>query len=79
MTGSALGKKARDAARKVTDHLRDLGEEGIEMTAIATAEAAHLLAEEARALGTRAQEVAQGALAGVWKGAKGAFRKGKNE
>jgi len=78
-TTSVLRKKASHAAEKTTAGLKQAGKDAAKTTTEAVGKAAHIMAEEAKELGKRTVSVAKGAITGMWKGAKDAIKKEKEE
>jgi len=78
-TTSALREKARHAAEGTSEKLKKAGKSAAKATAELAGKAVHVVAEEARELGTRSFSVTKGAISGMWKGAKDAIKKEKEE
>jgi phage-related protein len=78
-TTSVLREKARHATEKTTAGLKQAGKGAAKATTEAVGKAAHIMAEEAKELGKRSVAVAKGAITGMWKGAKDAIKKEKEE
>ena len=78
-TTSVLRKKAIHAAEKTTAGLKQAGKDAAKTTTEAVGKAAHIMAEEAKELGKRTVAVTKGAITGMWKGAKDAIKKEKEE
>lgn len=78
-TTSILRESTRNAAEKVAERMKNAGEEAVK-TGIETADKwSRVVAEEAMELGKRSLKVAKGAISGMWRGAKEAIQKGKDE
>ena len=78
-TTSVLREKARHAAEGTSEKLKKAGKSAAKATAELAGKAVHVVAEEARELGTRSFSVTKGAISGMWKGAKEALKKDKEE
>ncbi len=78
-TTSVLREKARHAAEETTASLKQAGKGAAKATTEAVGKAAHVMAEETKELGKRSVAVAKGAISGMWKGAKEAIKKEKEE
>ena len=78
-TTSVLREKARHAAEGTSEKLKKAGKGAAKATTEAVGKAAHIMADEAKELGKRSVAVAKGAISGMWKGAKEALKKDKEE
>ncbi len=76
--GSSLRERAAEAAEAAARLLTQCGRDAIDVTTDVR-RATHTVAHEAKELSSRALAVAKGAAAGMWKGAKEAFRQEKQE
>ena len=78
-TTSVLREKAHHAAEETSASLKKAGKGAAKATTEAVGKAAHIMADEAKELGKRSVAVAKGAISGMWKGAKDAMKKEKEE
>jgi phage-related tail protein len=78
-TTSDLKVKAAQAAETATGRLKEFSKDAAGKAADLTGKAARATAEEAKELSKRSFDIAKGALSGMWKGAKEALKKGKEE
>ncbi|MBE9573180.1 MAG: hypothetical protein IMF11_21340 [Proteobacteria bacterium] len=78
-TTSVLGEKAKHVAGVVAERLKETGKDAAKASAKAAGKAAKITAEEVKKLGKRSLDVAKGGLSGLWKGAKDALKKEKEE
>ncbi len=78
-TTSVLREKARHSGEAAAEILKEAGKGAAKATVEAAGKAADVLAEEAKELGKRSIAVARGAISGLFKGAKDALKKEKEE
>jgi len=71
-----LKEKARHAAEAAAERLKEAGKDTAKATSEVAGKAAGLMAKEAKELEKRSVDVAKRAISGMWKGARGAFKKG---
>ena len=64
---------------QMKDRVKEAGKDAAKATAKAAGKAAHVVADEAKELGKRSVDVAKGAASGMWKGAKDALKKEKED
>ena len=64
---------------QMKDRVKEAGKDAVKATAKAAGKAAHVVADEAKELGKRSVDAAKGAVAGMWKGAKDALKKEKED
>ncbi len=64
---------------QIKDRIKEAGKDAAKATAKAAGKAAHVVADEAKELGKKSVDVAKGAAAGMWKGAKDALKKEKED
>ncbi|MBW2567827.1 MAG: hypothetical protein JRD93_12845 [Deltaproteobacteria bacterium] len=78
-TTHKVAQRSGDVAKDVLNDLADQTKKTTKTTTEAVGKAAHIMAEEAKDLGKRSVAVAKGAISGMWKGAKDAIKKEKEE
>jgi len=78
-TTRKVAQRSGDVAKDVLNDLADQTQKTTKTTTEAVGKAAHIMAEEAKDLGKRSVAVAKGAISGMWKGAKDAIKKEKEE
>ena len=74
-----MKEKAIHAAETTAKRLKETGKDAAKATAKAAGKAAHVMAKETKELGKRSVDVARGAITGMWKGAKEALKKEKED
>jgi hypothetical protein len=77
-TTSVLREKTGHAAEKVAGRLKKAGKEAVQTSVNSADKLARAMADEAMELGKRSVDVAKGAISGMWKGAKDALQKEKD-
>ena len=77
-TTSALKEKTGQAAEKAAGRLKKAGKEAVKTSLNTADKLTRAMAEEAMKLGKRSVDVAKGAISGMWKGAKDALQKEKD-
>ncbi len=78
-TTRKVAQRSGDVAKDVLNDLADQTKKTTKTTTEAVGKAAHIMAEEAKELGKRSVAVAKGAISGMWKGAKDAIKKEKED
>ena len=76
---SLLREKTRHAGEPAAERLRQAGKDAAKAAAKAAGKAADVMGKETKELGKRSLDVARGAISGMWKGAKDALKKEKEE
>lgn len=78
-TGSTFKEETGDAADKFTEKLKTLGKEVVKTFSETGEKATRVMTDEVKELGKKSMDVAKGGMTGMWKGAKQALEKDKNE
>jgi hypothetical protein len=73
-----LREKIGHATEKVAKRLKEAGKEAVQTSVNTADKLARAMADEAMELGKRSVDVAKGAISGMWKGAKDALQKEKD-
>lgn len=64
---------------QMKDRIKEDGKNAAKATAKVAGKAAHVVSDEAKELGKKSVDVAKGAASGMWKGAKDALKKEKED
>ena len=78
-TGSTFKEETGGAADKFTEKLKTLGKEVVKTFGETGEKATRVMTDEVKELGKKSMDVAKGGMTGMWKGAKQALEKDKNE